>query len=372
MRSTSKTIKGVLWGVVLLLVFTLPTPGYTQATIPAPGFQPSGLAYDGTFLYVSELSGFRTIYKLNPTTGAVLGSFLAPSPAGFDGNGNPSDLVADGAGRLFVSDIGNIVYEIDDTGTTIFNSFSLPFRGGAIAFDGTNLYIGDFDSSQVRVTDRFGSFIGTFDSGLRPAGMVFDPAIGHLWVISEFDEKVSEITTNGELIRSCDGPRDPGVQGLGSVTKVGSELYIAEVSDPDPFTLPDIPGTIFIVDPGTLTCNPPIVVQVAIDIKPGSDPNSINPRSKGVIPVAILTTATFDATTVDPATVRFGRTGTEAAPVQSALEDVDGDGDTDLILHFNTQAAGIVCGDTSASLTGETFDGQMIEGSDSINTAGCR
>lgn len=209
------------------------------------------------------MSGFRTIYKLNPTTGAVLGSFLAPSPAGFDGNGNPNDLVADGTGRLFVSDIGNIVYEIDDTGTTIFNSFSLPFRGGAIAFDGTNLYIGDFDSSLVQVTDRFGNFIRSFDSGLRPAGMVFDPTTGHLWVISEFDEKVSEITTNGELIRSCDGPRDPGVQGLGGVTRVGSKLYIAEVSDPDPFTLPDIPGTIFIVDPGTLTCNPPITVPFA-------------------------------------------------------------------------------------------------------------
>jgi hypothetical protein len=112
-------------------------------------------------------------------------------------------------------------------------------------------------------------------------------------------------------------------------------------------------------------------VTVAIDIKPGSFPNSLNPRSKGKIPVAILTTETFDATTVDPGTVLFGATGIEAAPVHSALEDVDGDGDTDLILHFNTQDTGIVCGDTSAFLTGETLDGQMIEGSDSINTVGC-
>ena len=66
---------------------------------------------------------------------------------------------------------------------------------------------------------------------------------------------------------------------------------------------------------------------IAIDIKPGTFPNSINPRSKGVIPVAILTTDTFDATTIDQTTVRFGPNGTEPAPVQSALEDVDGDGD---------------------------------------------
>ena len=113
-------------------------------------------------------------------------------------------------------------------------------------------------------------------------------------------------------------------------------------------------------------------ITVAIDIKPGSFPNSINPKSKGVIPVAILTTATFDATTVDPTTVLFGATGTEAVPVHSALEDVDGDGDTDMILHFNSQATEIQCGDTSASLTGETLDGQMIQGSDAINTVGCK
>jgi len=112
--------------------------------------------------------------------------------------------------------------------------------------------------------------------------------------------------------------------------------------------------------------------MVAIDIKPGSYPNSINPKSKGKIPVAILTTGTFDATTVDPATVRFGATGTEAAPVQSALEDVNGDGDTDMILHFNTQDTGIKCGDTSASLTGQTLSGQAIKGADAIQTVGCK
>src|SRR5439155_24889907 len=116
----------------------------------------------------------------------------------------------------------------------------------------------------------------------------------------------------------------------------------------------------------------PEETSIAIDIKPGTFPNSINPRSKGVIPVAILTTDTFDATAVDQTTVRFGPNGTEAAPVQSALEDVDGDGDTDMILHFKTQDTGIVCGDTSASLTGETFGGQAIEGSDSIKTVGCK
>ncbi len=105
-------------------------------------------------------------------------------------------------------------------------------------------------------------------------------------------------------------------------------------------------------------------IDIDIDIKPGSYPNSININSKGVIPVAILTTDDFDAADVDPETVRFGPA--EVSPVHYALEDVDGDGDIDMILHFKTQETGIALGDTEASLTGETYSGQKIEGTDSV------
>jgi hypothetical protein len=113
------------------------------------------------------------------------------------------------------------------------------------------------------------------------------------------------------------------------------------------------------------------VLVVSIDIKPGSFPNSVNPRSQGVIPVAILTTESFNAIAVDPGTVLFGSTGTEAAPVHFAWQDVNGDGKTDLILHFKTQAAQIQCGDRSASMTGKTFSGQLIRGADFVKTVGC-
>jgi hypothetical protein len=111
---------------------------------------------------------------------------------------------------------------------------------------------------------------------------------------------------------------------------------------------------------------------VTIDIKPGEFPNLINigndPNRIGVITVAILTKPTFDATGVDPTTVRFGKTGTEAAPVQVALQDADGNGTLDLVLHFRTQDTSLQCGDTSAVLTGKTVSGEAIQGSDSIVT----
>lgn len=114
------------------------------------------------------------------------------------------------------------------------------------------------------------------------------------------------------------------------------------------------------------------VVSVSIDIKPGSFPNSINPKSEGVIPVAILSTDTFDATTVDPSTVKFGPDGATEAHGGRHREDVNKDGKKDLVLHFRTHDTGIECGDTSASLTGKTVSGQAIAGSDSIQTVGCK
>jgi len=113
-------------------------------------------------------------------------------------------------------------------------------------------------------------------------------------------------------------------------------------------------------------------VVISIDIKPGGNRNSINLKSKGVVPVAILTTETFDATTVDPLSVEFGPAGAMEAHGKGHIEDVDGDSYLDLVLHFKTQATGIECGDATASLTGETFGGQAIEGSDSIKTVKCK
>jgi TolB protein len=116
----------------------------------------------------------------------------------------------------------------------------------------------------------------------------------------------------------------------------------------------------------------PVPISVEIDIKPGSFPNSINPRSQGVIPVAILTTSAFDATMVDALSVKFGPAGATESHGRSHIEDIDSDGDLDLVLHFRTQATGIQCGDTSASLTGKTISGTAIQGADSIRTVGCK
>src|SRR5262245_26392297 len=80
--------------------------------------------------------------------------------------------------------------------------------------------------------------------------------------------------------------------------------------------------------------------EVAIDIKPADPANNVNLRSNGVLPVAVLTTADFDATTVDISDlsrIRFGDVNGTARvpPVRANLDDVDGDGDLDLVLFFS-------------------------------------
>jgi hypothetical protein len=110
---------------------------------------------------------------------------------------------------------------------------------------------------------------------------------------------------------------------------------------------------------------------VSIDIKPKSDANRIDPDSDEDLNVAILSGDGFDATTVDPNTVRFGATGNEASPVHVARRDVDGNGQRDLVLRFEIQDTEIECGDTSATLTGQTSNGESILGSSPINTVQC-
>ncbi len=113
--------------------------------------------------------------------------------------------------------------------------------------------------------------------------------------------------------------------------------------------------------------------QVESDIKPGSEQNKINPGSHGKVKVAILSSPGFDATTqVQVPTVRFGKLcRSEGASVVSySHQDVDNDGDLDLVCQFNVDETGIEYGDTSANVVGNTDEGESFNSEDMIQTVG--
>jgi N-acetylneuraminic acid mutarotase len=158
-----------------------------------------------------------------------------------------------------------------------------------------------------------------------------------------------------------------------------------------------IAGTLYAVGGSNGSVTPPDLIvneaftpfeMVSIDIKPGDPTNTINLKSNGVVPVAILGSATFDPMTVDPTTVTFA-----GAPVavrgrgvpMTAVADVNHDGYPDLILYFRTQeltalqqavAAMSSSPETpggqrprlqiEAVLYGTTYSGQRIRGSDTV------
>jgi hypothetical protein len=117
-------------------------------------------------------------------------------------------------------------------------------------------------------------------------------------------------------------------------------------------------------------------VEVTIDVKPGSDSNPVNPKARGVIPVAVLKTADFDPADVTVSSLRFGdsedvEAGLGAAAVHGGhAEDVDGDGDLDLVVHFDARTAGFDGDETVAVLVGETTAGTALVGEDAVVTVG--
>ena len=111
-------------------------------------------------------------------------------------------------------------------------------------------------------------------------------------------------------------------------------------------------------------------ISVDIDIKPGSEPNCFNNDGHGVIPVAILGSEFFDATNIDPETVRLdGQTVKAVGKSNKALahiEDSNGDGINDMVVQIEDDDGVYDEGSSIGTITGETYDGVKFQGTDSL------
>jgi len=140
-----------------------------------------------------------------------------------------------------------------------------------------------------------------------------------------------------------------------------------------------------------------------LDIKPGSCPNPVNPRSNGVVPMAIVGTEPFDVTRIDTDTLLLRRAdgvggavtplegppgpritiGDVATPLSGDscdCHEVDGDGIDDLLLKFSTpdlvetlELGNLPRGASVALMvSGSLLDGTAFEVSDCVVISGRR
>lgn len=126
-------------------------------------------------------------------------------------------------------------------------------------------------------------------------------------------------------------------------------------------------GEAIAVQPGSAGVSMPIV-----DIKPGDGPNCIDPKSKGIIPIAIMG-GNIDVRTIIRSSVELdGDTNPGTAgvkPARSAIEDANGDGINDLVMHFRTQDLNevkLLTDGRTVYVTGQLSDGTLLVGFDVI------
>jgi len=107
-----------------------------------------------------------------------------------------------------------------------------------------------------------------------------------------------------------------------------------------------------------LMADVPLNVDIVVEGRICNDGN-------GVIPMQLLSTVDFDATTVDHTTVTLADASEAHVDKKSGeairhVEDVNGDGLEDLVFHFRFSETGLPCDPPEIPFNGETFAGQAI------------
>lgn len=277
---------------------------------------------------------------------------------------------------------------INDPG---FQRTTLSDRAYGNSTQGTRLFKPDpEDFSSIEIHSTANIHLTLTDTNGRRVG--FDPTSGEN--ISELPGSSFDIESLSDDLTGAPGPASniifvqnpsPGTYSL-TVTATEDALFLIEIHGWDaagqsqgaPVIIQNVVqgGEVLEysltytkepLDPATID---PGQIAVEIDIKPGSFPNPINTRTnKGKIPVAIFSTAQVDARSVDPATLSLSGSNPGASGVaQHHFEYVNDDDLLDLLVHFENSFDGIVSGDVWGFVTGSTFVGADIHGSDSVKT----
>ena len=284
---------------------------------------PRGVALDGAGnFFIADTDNHR-IRKVDSagviSTVVGAGEFGFAEAGGFGGDGGPaiqaalnypSDVVADGAGNLYIADTGNHrIRKVDAAGviSTVAGSFLGGFGGDGgpaveaqlnhpadVTTDGAgNLYIADTDNQRIRKVDAAGvistvagtgSFLGGFsgDGGPATAALLSSPegvavdGAGNLFIADRYNDRIRRWT-----LRGSSAPWPP----LGGFSGDGGPATAALLSSPEGVAV-DGAGNLFIADTdnhlvrkltpvGSSTPPNPTAVLNAASFTPGAAPGSL-------------------------------------------------------------------------------------------------
>ena len=122
--------------------------------------------------------------------------------------------------------------------------------------------------------------------------------------------------------------------------------------------------------PGEIIIDPPEVdpvIVVEVDVKPGSNPNAVNTKSKGQLPIGIYGSGTFDVAEIDVDTIDVECMGNVDTGFRTSIEDlVVEDGIDDMMLHVPMQS--FPWGAPKGSLVTITVTGLLNDGTAFVGT----
>ena len=147
----------------------------------ATGNNPSGIAFDGTNLWITNEQD-NTVSKFNPTTGTKVD---------FPTGTTPTAVAFDGA-NIWVANIDSDNLSKFNPATGARTNFAIGDSPTGVAFDGTSLWVVLQNTDQaVKVNIGSGAVEATYTTGDQPTGIAFDGT--SLWIANYNASNVSKM-----------------------------------------------------------------------------------------------------------------------------------------------------------------------------------
>ncbi len=229
------------WMMLSLLPSVFAVTGDVENSFPAPGSCPTGLTFDGKYLWNCDRKT-DMIYKIDRKDGKVVDSL--PSP-GY----RPLGLAWDGKylWNVDASEEEYFIYQIDTkTGIVIKTLWAPCQRPEGLTWDGEYLWIADDGENKIhQISTEDGTTINTIPSpAYHPCGLAYDGK--YLWVTDRIADMIYMITPHrGDVILFFDAP-EAYARGLAwdgknlwNVDYQSDEIYKIKIHDKETFSRTD-------------------------------------------------------------------------------------------------------------------------------------